>query len=101
MTGIPVFAFAVKFSVPTTAGTPSSRATMAAWQVLPPWSVTMAAAVFITGSQSGLVAGATSTSPGLKARRSRSFLIRRTLPAAIFSPTARPVATALPVDLRT
>ena len=61
----------VAFSAPTTAGTPSSRATMAAWQVRPPWSVTMAPAVFITGSQSGLVELATSTSPGRKARRSR------------------------------
>ena len=39
--------------VPTTAGTPSSRATIAAWQVRPPRLVTIAAAVFITGCQSG------------------------------------------------
>ena len=50
--------------VPTTAGMPSSRATIAAWQVRPPRLVTMAAAVFITGSQSGVVVSATSTSPG-------------------------------------
>ena len=50
--------------VPTTAGTPSSRAMIAAWQVRPPRLVTMAAARFITGSQSGSVMSATSTSPG-------------------------------------
>src|SRR6266581_5516324 len=60
----PVASFSTALAAPTTAGTPSSRATMAAWQVRPPWLVTIAAAVFITGSQSGLVASATSTSPG-------------------------------------
>jgi hypothetical protein len=49
---------------PTMAGMPSARATMAAWQVRPPRLVTTAAAVFITGSQSGVVVSATSTSPG-------------------------------------
>ena len=37
---------------------------IAAWQVRPPRSVTIAAAFFITGSQSGVVMSATSTSPG-------------------------------------
>ena len=36
---------------------------MAAWQVRPPRLVTMAEARFITGSQSGSVMSATSTSP--------------------------------------
>ena len=48
---------------PTTHGTPSSRLTMAAWQVMPPPSVTTAAARRSVGSQSGFVIGATSTSP--------------------------------------
>ena len=52
--------------VPTMAGNPSSRLTIAAWQVRPPRLVTMAAAFFITGSQSGSVLSVTSTSPGLK-----------------------------------
>ena len=50
-------------SVPTTAGRPSSRLTMAAWQVRPPRLVTIAAAIFIVGSQSGSVLSVTSTSP--------------------------------------
>ena len=53
-------------AAPTTAGIPSSRATIAAWHVLPPRSVTIPAEIFITGSQSGVVNSATRTSPGLK-----------------------------------
>ena len=95
----PVASFSTAPSAPTTAGTPSSRATMAAWQVRPPWLVTIAAAVFITGSQSGVVASATSTSPGWKTVRSCASATMRTLPEAIFSPTARPVASTVPVPL--
>ena len=77
---------------PTTAGMPSSRATMAAWQVRPPRSVTTAAAVFITGSQSGVVVSATSTSPG---RKSASCSASADDPGPARSrsgaPTARPV----------
>ena len=55
-----------RVSVPTTAGRPSSRLTMAAWQVRPPRLVTMAAAFFMVGSQSGSVLSVTSTSPSLE-----------------------------------
>src|SRR5215203_252479 len=41
------------FCAPTTAGIPSSRATIAACEVRPPRSVTMAEAIFMIGSQSG------------------------------------------------
>ena len=58
---------AVASPQPTTAGMPSSRAMIAAWQVRPPRLVTIAAARFITGSQSGSVMSVTSTSPGLHA----------------------------------
>jgi hypothetical protein len=40
---------------------------MAAWEVRPPRSVTMAAAFFMMGSQSGLVVSVTRTSPLLEA----------------------------------
>ncbi len=56
----------VPCSVPTTAGKPSSRLTMAAWQVRPPRLVTIAAAFFMIGSQSGSVLSVTRTSPGLE-----------------------------------
>ena len=52
--------------VPTTAGMPSSRAMIAAWQVRPPRLVTIAEASFMIGSQSGSVMSATSTSPALE-----------------------------------
>ena len=91
VTLVPVLSFSVACVAPTTAGMPSSRATMAAWQVRPPLSVMTPAAIFMTGSQSGLVAGATRISPGLKAARSRAVAMRRVRPEAIFSPTARPV----------
>ena len=63
---------------------------IAAWQVRPPRLVTIAAAVFITGSQSGVVMSATRTSPGLKSESWVRSSIRRHSPAAIFSPTERP-----------
>ena len=67
MTTAPSATASVAFSAPTTAGMPSSRATIAAWQVRPPRLVTIAAARFITGSQSGVVVSATSTSPSRNA----------------------------------
>ena len=72
---------------------------MAAWQVRPPRLVTMAPARFITGSQSGLVVSATSTSPVWKAARSRVPPMMRTGPLAILSPMARPVTTGLALPL--
>ena len=59
--------------VPTTAGTPSSRLTIAACEVRPPWSVTIADARFMIGSQSGSVMPVTSTPPaGKRSRRTGS-----------------------------
>ncbi len=53
----------VAVRVPTTHGMPSSRLTIAAWQVVPPLSVTTPAARRMVGTQSGEVIAATSTSP--------------------------------------
>ncbi len=100
VTSVPVLSFSVAWVAPTTAGMPSSRATMAAWQVRPPLSVITPAAIFMTGSQSGLVAGATRISPGLKVERSRAVAMRRVRPVAIFSPTARPVTMTEPRSFR-
>ena len=55
VTSSPSRSTVVALRAPTTAGTPSSRETMAAWQVMPPPSVTMAAARRMVGTQSGLV----------------------------------------------
>src|SRR3954464_13447177 len=55
---------AVASGSPTTAGIPSSRATMAAWLSGPPCSVTSAASIGRTGLKPGDVRLVTSTSPG-------------------------------------
>ena len=76
--------------VPTIAGTPSSRLTIAAWQVLPPASVTSAAARRIVGTQSGDVIAATSTSPSTSRSPSFGEVRTRTAPdAAGYRPRAR------------
>jgi len=67
-----------------------------AWQVRPPRLVTMAAAVFMTGSQSGVVVSATSTCPGLNSDSCVRFSILFTAPEAIRSPTERPSASIVP-----
>ena len=92
----PVRSTLVASPVPTTAGMPSSRATIAAWQARPPRSVTTAAAVFITGSQSGVVVSATRTSPGRNAASSSGEAMTRTFPVATRSPTARPSLSTRP-----
>jgi hypothetical protein len=63
VTSMPVSSRSVALPQPTIAGTPISRATMAAWQVRPPLLVMMALAFFMIGSQSGSVMSVTSTSP--------------------------------------
>jgi hypothetical protein len=63
---MPVSSRSVALPQPTIAGTPISRATMAAWQVRPPLLVMMALAFFMIGSQSGSVMSVTSTSPLLE-----------------------------------
>ena len=55
MTSSPSRSFVVASAVPTTQGMPSSRETIAAWQVIPPESVTIAAERRISGTQSGAV----------------------------------------------
>ena len=61
VTGWPSCNSLVAARVPTTAGIPSSRAMIAAWQVRPPRLVTIADARFMIGSQSGSVMSATKT----------------------------------------
>ena len=85
---------------PTTAGMPSSRAMIAAWHVRPPRLVTIAAARFITGSQSGSVMSATSTSPDSTFSISEADLTRRTAPWPTFCPIARPEARIFDVDFK-
>src|SRR5690606_34196118 len=92
----PSFSTWVALPQPTTAGMPSSRAMMAAWQVRPPRLVTMALARFMTGSQSGSVMSETSTSPGCTLSISDTSLMTRTGPAPMRWPMARPSTRTLP-----
>jgi len=85
---------------PTTAGIPSSRAMMAAWQVRPPRLVTMALAIFMTGSQSGSVMSVTSTSPVWSSFMWLEERITRARPAAILWPTLFPRASTGPRSFR-
>ena len=86
--------------VPTTAGIPSSRAMIAAWQVRPPRLVTIAEARFMIGSQSGSVMSATRTSPVSKAAIWSIEVRIRTLPAPMRWPMARPSTSTRPVSFR-
>ena len=65
---------------------------IAAWQVRPPRLVTIAAARFITGSQSGSVMSATSTSPACTRSICAADFTSRTSPCPIRWPIARPLA---------
>ncbi|MNZ82303.1 hypothetical protein D3C78_1009970 [compost metagenome] len=94
----PSFNSWVALPQPTTAGIPSSRAMIAAWQVRPPRLVTMALARFMTGSQSGSVMSETSTSPGWTLSISDTSLMMRTLPAPMRWPMARPSTSTVPVS---
>jgi hypothetical protein len=82
--------------VPTTAGMPSSRAIIAAWQVRPPRLVTIAEARFMIGSHSGSVMSATNTSPGTNALIASMVSSTRASPAPIFWPIARPSTSTGP-----
>ncbi len=62
---MPSFRISVEFPVPTTQGVPSSLEMMAAWQVMPPSSVTIPAALLMAGTMSGMVILVTRMSPSL------------------------------------
>ena len=82
--------------VPTIAGTPSSRDTIAACEVRPPRSVIIAEAIRIIGSQSGSVIPVTNTSPFLKVGIFLRSRITLAVPVAMFDPTDIPLITFAP-----
>jgi len=94
---MPSFNVVVAFLVPTTAGQPSSRLTIAAWQAMPPSSVTMAPARFIPGTISGMVILVTMMSPCLTLSRSLPLDMRRTNPVATPGAAPRPVRSTFPL----
>ena len=72
---------------------------MAAWLVVPPWSVMIPAARFMIGTQSGSVISVTRMAPSRKRAMSRGSRITQAVPIAIASPIAEPVRSTLPLLL--
>ena len=87
----------VALPVPTTAGMPSSRLTMAAWLVGPPWSVTMPAARFMMGTQSGSVISVTRMAPSRNRAMSAALRMTQTVPGAMASPMADAAVSTVPL----
>ena len=77
----PVRRVATALPVPTTAGIPYSRQTIAVWLMMPPTSDTVAAIRANTGAHDGEVAGQTSTSPGCTSVSSDTCVTTRTGPS--------------------
>ena len=99
VTGSPAGSLRVASPVPTIAGTFSSRLTMAAWLVGPPLSVTIPAALRISGTQSGSVRSVTSIPPSGKPAASAGVATRQTGPLAIALPTLAPSTSTVPFCL--
>src|SRR4051812_45607878 len=93
----PVLIRAVALPVPTTAGMPYSRATIAAWDMIPPMSETVAAILPNTGVQLGEVTGATRISPSASLPMSRTSRMTRAVPSTTPDEPAKPVKVA-PVE---
>src|SRR6516162_6251543 len=79
-------------AVPVTAGSPYSRQTMAAWLMIPPTSVTVAAIVPNTGAQLGAVSGATRISPSRSSPIPAADKTTRAGPSATPGEAAKPVS---------
>src|SRR5438034_9308752 len=92
----PVLMFLVPNAVPVTAGRPYSRHTIAAWLMIPPTSVTVAAILPNTGAQLGAVIGATSTSPSRRSAIPSADRMTRAGPSATPGEAAKPASP--PVD---
>ncbi len=75
---------------PVTAGSPYSRHTMAAWLMIPPTSVTVAAILPKIGAQPGAVSGAMSTSPSRRSPIPSAVRITRAGPSATPGEAAKP-----------
>jgi hypothetical protein len=80
----------VAISVPTTAGSPYSRATTAAWQRIPPVSVTNAASDGNNGVQAGVVVVQIRTSPPETRPKSSGLATTRAMPVAVPDEAAVP-----------
>src|SRR6185437_3283522 len=82
----------VAVAVPTTAGRPYSRETIAAWDMIPPMSETAAAIFPNTGVQLGDVTGATRISPGSSSPSCARSSTTRAGPSTMPGDAAKPVS---------
>src|SRR5664280_824698 len=87
---IPVLMILVACPVPTTAGMPYSRQTIAAWLITPPTSVTQAPILANAGAHDGEVVGATRISPSSSCPTSLTVLHTRALPSMMPGLPAKP-----------
>ena len=94
---MPVWMILVAWPVPTTAGMPYSRQTIAAWLMTPPTSVTQALILAKAGAQDGDVVGATRISPSCSWRMSSTVRQTRALPSTMPGLPAKPLKS-LTVD---
>ena len=83
----------VAVPVPTTAGRPYSRATMAAWLIEPPMSDTAAEILRKIGDQVGLVTWHTRMSPSSKREISSTDFTTRAVPSTTPRDAANPLST--------
>jgi len=86
----PVLIVLVPNAVPVTAGSPYSRHTIAAWLMIPPTSVTVAAILPNTGAQLGAVSGATRISPSWISAMPSADRITLAGPSAMPGEAAKP-----------
>ena len=87
----PVLSMDVAEPVPTTAGRPYSRHTIAAWHMTPPTSVTAALIFWNAGAQLGEVVGATRISPSCRSPISLAVRQTRTVPSTIPGDPGNPI----------
>src|ERR1039457_322434 len=92
---IPVLMIFVACPVPTTAGRPYSRQTIAAWLITPPTSVTQAPILAKAGAQDGEVVGATRISPSSNWPTSLTVLHTRALPSTMPGLPAEPLNSVM------
>src|ERR1035437_8878957 len=92
---IPDLMIFVACPVPTTAGSPYSRQTIAAWLMTPPTSVTQALILAKAGAQEGEVVGATRISPSCNCPTSDTVLQTRARPSTMPGLPAKPLSSVM------
>ena len=92
---MPVLMIFVACPVPTTAGMPYSRQTIAAWLITPPTSVMQAPILANAGAHEGEVVGATRISPSSNSPTSATVRHTRALPSRMPGLPAKPLSSVM------